>query len=96
MTEGPLAVILTGGRAKRLQPLSLELPKALIPVLNQPLIAYTFERLAETDVKEVFIVVAPDDKLTGKISRELAPVGMSIEVVAVSYTHLPLPTIYSV
>lgn len=81
MIEGPLAVILTGGRAKRLQPLSLELPKAIIPVLNQPLITYTFERLAETDIKEVFIVVTPHDRLTGKISRESVPAGMSIKVV---------------
>ncbi len=77
----PLAVILTGGRATRLQPLSLELPKALVPVLNRPLIAYALDRLSEAGVSEVFVVVGPDDVRSGPTAAAFAPAGMSIEVV---------------
>jgi mannose-1-phosphate guanylyltransferase / phosphomannomutase len=44
--EPPLGVILTGGRATRLRPLSNFLPKSLIPLLNRPLIDYSIEMLA--------------------------------------------------
>ena len=76
----PMAVILTGGRATRLQPLSLELPKALVPVLNRPLIAYALDRLAECRVSEVFVVVGPGDDASGAVALEHAVAGMSIEV----------------
>jgi glucose-1-phosphate thymidylyltransferase len=77
----PLAVILTGGRATRLQPLSLELPKALVPVLNRPLIAYALDRLWEAGVSEVFVVVGPGDERSGPTAAAFAPAGMLIEVV---------------
>ena len=54
MTDRPLAVILTGGRATRLRPLSHELPKALVPVMNRPLISYALERLGETGIEDDF------------------------------------------
>jgi glucose-1-phosphate thymidylyltransferase len=76
----PLGVILTGGRATRLQPLSLELPKALVPVLNRPLIAYALDRLAECGVSEVVVVVGPGDDRSGSVAREVAPEDVSIEV----------------
>ena len=80
MAERPIAVILTGGKATRLRPLSYELPKALVPVLNRPLIAYALERLAETEVREVHVVVMPDDDRTEPAARAAAPAGISIHV----------------
>ena len=80
MTDRPLAVILTGGKATRLRPLSYELPKALVPVLNRPLISYALERLAETGIDDVWIVVMPGDDRTEAAARESAPEGMTINV----------------
>lgn len=80
VAERPIAVILTGGKATRLRPLSLELPKALVPVLNRPLIAYALERLAETGVTDVWIVVMPGDDRTAVAARASAPAGMTIQV----------------
>ena len=80
MAERPIAVILTGGKATRLRPLSYELPKALVPVLNRPLISYALERLGETGVEDVWIVVMPGDDRTEVASRESAPAGMTINV----------------
>jgi glucose-1-phosphate thymidylyltransferase len=78
--EQPIAVILTGGRATRLRPLSHELPKALVPVMNRPLIAYALDRLSETGIEEVFVVVMPGDDRTEIAARESAPAGMQISV----------------
>jgi glucose-1-phosphate thymidylyltransferase len=80
VAERPIAVILTGGRATRLRPLSHELPKALVPVHNRPLIAYALERLGETGIEEVFVVVMPGDDRTEATAREHAPAGMKIDV----------------
>ncbi len=78
--QPPLGVVLTGGRATRLRPLSLELPKALVPVLNRPLVAYALDRLAECGIAEVFVVVGPNDDRSGSVASEAAPAGMSIEI----------------
>ena len=36
------ALILAGGRGKRLRPLTDKIPKSLIPINKKPLIQYTF------------------------------------------------------
>jgi glucose-1-phosphate thymidylyltransferase len=80
VADRPIVVILTGGKATRLRPLSYELPKALVPVLNRPLISYSLERIAETTVREVHVVVMPGDDRTEVSARESAPAGITIEV----------------
>lgn len=49
------AVILTGGEGKRLRPLTCEMPKALIPVRNKPVICYTAECLEELGFSDIII-----------------------------------------
>ena len=49
------AVILAGGYATRLQPLSSRLPKLLLPVAGKPVAAYLFEMLKDAGVKEAVI-----------------------------------------
>jgi mannose-1-phosphate guanylyltransferase len=51
------AVILAGGYATRLRPLSCSRPKTLFPIVNKPLLEWIFERLAESDVKEAVLAV---------------------------------------
>lgn len=48
-------MILLGGLATRLRPLSCTRPKALFPILNKPLLKWTFERLAKNDIREVIL-----------------------------------------
>jgi mannose-1-phosphate guanylyltransferase len=55
------ALILIGGFGTRLRPLSCTRPKALFPILNKPLLQWTFEKLAENGVDEVVLAV---NKLT--------------------------------
>lgn len=49
------ALILAGGQGTRLRPLTLELPKPMIPVHGRPLLANTIELLAHHGIKNVII-----------------------------------------
>ena len=55
------ALILIGGFGTRLRPLTCTRPKALFPIVNKPLLQWTFEKLAENGVTEVILAV---NKLT--------------------------------
>jgi NDP-sugar pyrophosphorylase family protein len=54
-------LILIGGFGTRLRPLSCTRPKALFPIVNKPLLQWTFEKLSENGVDEVILAV---NKLT--------------------------------
>ena len=51
------ALIIAGGFATRLRPLSCSRPKILFPIVNKPLLQWTFERLAKNDIREVIMAV---------------------------------------
>ena len=51
------AVILAGGFATRLRPLSCSRPKTLFPIVNKPLIQWIFEGLAANGVTETVLAV---------------------------------------
>ena len=51
------ALILAGGFATRLRPLSCSRPKTLFPIVNKPLLQWIFERLARGGVDEAILAV---------------------------------------
>jgi mannose-1-phosphate guanylyltransferase len=51
------ALILAGGFGTRLRPMSCTRPKSLFPVINKPLLQWTFERLAVSNVSEAVLAV---------------------------------------
>ena len=51
------ALILAGGFGTRLRPLSCTRPKILFPIVNKPLLQWTFERLAKNKVEEAILAV---------------------------------------
>lgn len=51
------AVVLVGGKATRLEPLTLNTPKALIPVLNKPFLEYVIRNLAGQGIKEIILAL---------------------------------------
>jgi mannose-1-phosphate guanylyltransferase len=51
------ALILAGGFATRLRPLSCSRPKTLFPLVNKPLLQWIFERLAQDGVDEAILAV---------------------------------------
>lgn len=49
------AVILIGGEATRLQPLTWNIPKAMVPVLNTPFLELVLRYLSQHDVKDIIL-----------------------------------------
>uniref|UniRef100_A0A0D6QX99 Translation initiation factor eIF2B subunit gamma n=1 Tax=Araucaria cunninghamii TaxID=56994 RepID=A0A0D6QX99_ARACU len=55
-------VILAGGTSKKLFPLvSKDVPKALLPVANRPVLSYVLELLEASNLKDLIVVVAGED-----------------------------------
>lgn len=48
-------IILAGGYATRLRPLSLTKPKALFPLLNKPILQYILDNLLQADINDIYI-----------------------------------------
>lgn len=53
-------VILAGGLATRLRPLTWVTNKHLLPVYNKPMIYYPLEAAARAGIKEVLLITSPD------------------------------------
>lgn len=53
-------IILAGGLATRLRPLTLVTNKHLLPIYNKPMIFYPLEALVQAGIKEILITSSPD------------------------------------
>jgi len=53
-------IILAGGRATRLRPLTKITSKQLLPVYNKPMIFYPIETLVKAGIKDILIIIAPE------------------------------------
>lgn len=53
-------IILAGGRATRLRPLTKITSKQLLPVYNKPMIFYPIETLVRAGIKDILIIIAPE------------------------------------
>jgi mannose-1-phosphate guanylyltransferase len=80
------AVILVGGFGTRLIPLTINTPKAMMPVLNTPFLEYVIRRLAYHNIKEIVLAIShlaqPIKNYFGDGSRLGASLSYTIEETA--------------
>jgi choline kinase len=86
------AVVLAAGFGSRLEAAAGGLPKALVPVLGRPLLAYTLDGLAEAGVREVVVVVGyRGDTLAAALRQMQAEQSVPIAIDFVRNPRFTLP-----
>ena len=72
------AIILAGGRGKRLRPITDKIPKPLIPINNKPLIERTIKYLKKYGITEIIISSGYKSNLIEKFLRKNKNFGCEI------------------
>ncbi len=52
------AVIMSGGKGTRLRPLTCDIPKPMVPIINKPVMEYAIELLKEYNIKDIAVTMA--------------------------------------
>lgn len=52
------AVIMAGGEGTRLRPLTCDVPKPMVPILNRPVMEYTIEMLKKHNIEDISVTLA--------------------------------------
>jgi mannose-1-phosphate guanylyltransferase len=75
------AVILAGGKGTRLRPVTVDLPKPLVPIANRPLILHQLTHLAVAGVTDVTLALGHNADRFTAIESEAKTLGLELRVV---------------
>jgi len=87
------AVIMAGGEGSRLRPITIGRPKPLVPIVNKPVMAHTFDLLKKHGITEVIITLRYMASLIQDFFEDGSSIGMKISY---SVEEIPLGTAGSV
>ncbi len=76
-----LGVVMAGGKGTRLQPLTFDRPKPLLPVAGRPVVEWGLQSLQRTGIQDVLLTTAYRRELLMDVLRDGAHLGVSIEYV---------------
>ena len=71
-------IVLAGGKATRLMPLTKITSKQLLPIYNKPMIYYPIETLLKAGIKDIMIIIAP--QYSGHFLNLLGSPGFRLQV----------------
>ncbi len=74
-------VILAAGKGSRLQPITLNRSKAMLPILGKPIVERVMEDLAANGVDDFILVVSPDDRYINRYFRRESQLDADIRFV---------------
>jgi NDP-sugar pyrophosphorylase family protein len=74
------AVILAGGKGTRLRPVTVDLPKPLIPIANRPLISHQLRHLASSGITDVTLALGYNAEQFEAIRDEADDLGLTLKV----------------
>jgi len=75
------AVVLAAGKGSRLNPITLNRSKAMLPILGKPIVERVMEKLARNGIREFVIVISPTDEEVEKYFREQSSLDVEIRFV---------------
>ncbi|MBN1992326.1 MAG: NTP transferase domain-containing protein [Anaerolineae bacterium] len=75
------AVILAAGKGSRLNPITLNRTKAMVPILGKPIVERVMETLAQNNVREFIMVISREDGEVGRYFREQTTLDINIQFV---------------
>ncbi|MCW4015241.1 MAG: glucose-1-phosphate thymidylyltransferase [Candidatus Bathyarchaeota archaeon] len=87
------ALVLSGGRGTRLRPLTFTLAKQLIPLANKPVLGYVLDQVAETGIKQIGVIIAPE---TGQYVKDYVKDGKQWKTSIAYITQEPLGLAHAV
>jgi NDP-sugar pyrophosphorylase family protein len=75
------AVILAGGKGTRLRPITVDLPKPLVPVANRPLVEHQLAHLARFGVRDVTLALGYNAARFESVREEADRLGLNLRLV---------------
>ncbi|MFZ2153537.1 MAG: sugar phosphate nucleotidyltransferase [Microgenomates group bacterium] len=54
-------IVLSGGKATRLRPLTWVISKQLLPVYDKPMVFYPIETLVKANIRDILVIVSPEN-----------------------------------
>ncbi len=75
------AVILAAGKGSRLNPITLNRTKAMVPILGKPIVERVMETLVQNGIRHFIMVISREDGEVGTYFREQSRLKADIEFV---------------